>query len=160
MRVAIITANTDIYKGTKANESGEAVKLVAEEAGLEVVFMRALPLDREVLSTVMKRMTDGNINWDEDHSYFCNFISKKLLEQSIFSNIEKEEITLIMSYIKECGMYAQKFNSGIIPENEVDIDKIAYTDNNLYDIICDKIGQLQKEHNLPIPYEKNDTIKR
>lgn len=47
MRVAIITANTDIYKGTKANESGEAVKLVAEEAGLEVVFMRALPLDRE-----------------------------------------------------------------------------------------------------------------
>lgn len=54
MRVAIITANTDIYKGTKANESGEAVKLVAEEAGLEVVFMRALPLDREVLSTVMK----------------------------------------------------------------------------------------------------------
>lgn len=60
MRVAIITANTDIYKGTKANESGEAVKLVAEEAGLEVVFMRALPLDREVLSTVMKRMTDGD----------------------------------------------------------------------------------------------------
>ena len=41
-------SNTDIYKGTKANESGEAVKLVAEEAGLEVVFMRALPLDREV----------------------------------------------------------------------------------------------------------------
>ena len=28
MKVAIITANTDIYKGTKANESGEAVKLV------------------------------------------------------------------------------------------------------------------------------------
>lgn len=41
---------------------------------------------------------------------------------------------------RECGMYAQKFNSGIIPENGVDIDKIAYTDNNLYDIICDKIG--------------------
>ena len=56
MKVAIITANTDIYKGTKANESGEAVKLVAEEAGLEVVFMRALPLDREVLSA---RLADG-----------------------------------------------------------------------------------------------------
>ena len=58
MKVAIITANTDIYKGTKANESGEAVKLVAEEAGLEVVFMRALPLDREVLSAIMKRLAD------------------------------------------------------------------------------------------------------
>ena len=115
---------------------------------------------REIEELRCEAQDDGNINWDEDHSYFCDFISKKLLEQSIFSNIEKEEITLIMSYIKECGMYAQKFNSGIIPENEVDIDKIAYTDNNLYDIICDKIGQLQKEHNLPIPYEKNDTIKR
>ena len=59
MKVAIITANTDIYKGTKENESGEAVKLVTEEAGLEVVFMRALPLDREVLSAIMKRMADG-----------------------------------------------------------------------------------------------------
>ena len=59
MKVAIIAANTDIYKGTKANESGEAVKLVAEEAGLEVVFMRALPLDREVLSAIMKRLADG-----------------------------------------------------------------------------------------------------
>ena len=59
MRVAIITANTDIYKGTKANESGEAVKLVAEEAGLEVVFMRALPLDREVLSTADLILTTG-----------------------------------------------------------------------------------------------------
>ena len=53
MRVAIITANTDIYKGTKANESGEAVKLVAEEAGLEVVFMRALPLDRETADLIL-----------------------------------------------------------------------------------------------------------
>ena len=58
MKVAIITANTDIYKGVKENESGEAAKLVVEEAGLEVVFLRALPLDREVMSTVMKRMVD------------------------------------------------------------------------------------------------------
>ena len=57
-------------------------------------------------------------------------------------------------------MYAQKFNSGIIPENEVDIDKIAYINDNLYDIICDKIGHLQKENSKPIPYEKNNTIKR
>ena len=28
-----------------------------------------------------------------------------------------------MSYIKECGIYAQKFNSGKIPENNVDIEK-------------------------------------
>ena len=115
---------------------------------------------REIEEIRCEAQDDGNINWDDDQSYFCDFISKKLLEQSIFSSIEKEEITLIMSYIKECGMYAQKFYSGIIPENEVDMDKIAYTNDNLYDIICDKIGQLQKENSEPIPYEKNNAIKR
>lgn len=64
-----------------------------------------------------------------------------------------------MSYIKECGIYAQKFNSGKIPENNVDIEKIAYVDDNLYDIICDKIGQLQKENDKPIPYKKMITLK-
>lgn len=106
---------------------------------------------------------------DYSQKYFdeCKYIQKNYVPKSgQADNLqgellrEIEEITLIMSYIKECGMYAQKFNSGIIPENEVDIDKIAYTDNNLYDIICDKIGQLQKEHNFPIPYVQNDTIKR
>ncbi len=115
---------------------------------------------REIEEIRCEAQDDGNINWDDDHSYFCDFISKKLLEQSIFSSIEKEEITLIMSYIKECGMYAQKFYCGIIPENEVDMDKIAYTNDNLYDIICDKIGQLQKENSEPIPYEKKNAIKR
>ena len=64
-----------------------------------------------------------------------------------------------MSYIKECGIYAQKFNSGKIPENNVNIEKIAYVNDNLYDIICDKIGQLQKENDKPIPYKKMITLK-
>ena len=68
MKVAIITANTDIYKGTKANESGEAVKLVAEEAGLEVVFMRALPLDREVLSAIKSSRPDPYHRWSRVQS--------------------------------------------------------------------------------------------
>lgn len=100
--------------------------------------------------------------FDECKYIWKNYVPKSGQADNLQGELlrEIEEITLIMSYIKECGMYAQKFNSGIIPENEVDIDKIAYTDNNLYDIICDKIGQLQKEHNFPIPYVQNDTIKR
>lgn len=100
--------------------------------------------------------------FDECKYIWENYVPKSGQADNLQGELlrEIEEITLIMSYIKECGMYAQKFNSGIIPENEVDIDKIAYTDNNLYDIICDKIGQLQKEHNFPIPYVQNDTIKR
>ena len=61
MRVAIITANTDIYRGNEENVSGEAIKEIVEEVGCEVIFMRALPLDREVLSTVMQRMADNHL---------------------------------------------------------------------------------------------------
>ena len=38
MRVAIITANTDIYKGTKANESGEAVKLMTDGKTADLIL--------------------------------------------------------------------------------------------------------------------------
>ena len=61
MRVAIITANTDIYRDREENESGEVIKKIVEEAGLEIVFMRALPTDRKVLSTVMQRMADNHL---------------------------------------------------------------------------------------------------
>ncbi len=65
-----------------------------------------------------------------------------------------------MSYIKECGMYSQKFYNVEISEDDINMEKIAYTNDNLYDIICDKIGKLQKNHPLPLAYEKNNDIKR
>ena len=148
-----------LYRNKKENDLNEG-KWIGVGGKFEEKESPEECLLREIEEIRCEAQDDGNINWDDDHSYFCDFISKKLSEQSIFSSIEKEEITLIMSYLKECGMYAQKFNSGIIPENEVDIDKIAYTNDNLYDIIGDKIGHLQKENSKPIPYEKNNTIKR
>ena len=61
MRVAIITANTEIYRGTVEDKAGNVVKQIVEEAGNDVVFMKALPLDKTVLSTVMQRMADGHL---------------------------------------------------------------------------------------------------
>ena len=61
MKVVIITANTDVYKGREENASGEAIKMIVEEAGLETIFMRPLPLDREVLSAVMQRIADNHL---------------------------------------------------------------------------------------------------
>lgn len=115
---------------------------------------------REIEKIRCEAQDNGNINWDNDYTYFCDFISKKLSEQTIFSKSEKEEIVLIMSYLKECGIYAQNYHKGEILENTVDIDKLAYVKDNLYDIICDKIGQLHKEHGTALPYEKNTFIKR
>lgn len=103
---------------------------------------------------------NGNINWDYDYAYFCDFIRSSLNAQSIFSDEDKEEISLIMNFIKECGLYAKRYNSSKSPDENDDIEKLAYTEDNLYDIICDKIGRLQKENPQPIPYRANDNIKR
>ena len=37
------------------------IQKLVEAAGLEIVFMKALPNDREVLSTIMQRMADGKL---------------------------------------------------------------------------------------------------
>ena len=77
---------------------------------------------REMEKIRCEAQDNGNINWDDDYSYFCDFISERLCEQPIFTAAEKDEVILIMSYLKKCGIYAQKFNSGKIPENNVDIE--------------------------------------
>lgn len=61
MKVAIITASTAVYKEREENQSGEVIRKMAEEAGMEVVFMKALPNDRKVLSTVFQRMADNHL---------------------------------------------------------------------------------------------------
>lgn len=63
-------------------------------------------------------------------------------------------------YFKECGFYSQKFAEGQIPDDELDIEKIAYTKDNLYNIIADAVGKLQANHPELIPYKKNDAILR
>lgn len=115
---------------------------------------------REIEKIRCEAQDNGNINWDEDFSFFCDFITGSLCRQSVFSDRDKEEITLIMSYIKACGIYARKYADGEISDEDVDVNRLAYVEDNLYDIICDKIGQFQKENPNPVPLEKNYDIKR
>ncbi len=115
---------------------------------------------REIEKLRCEAQDNGNINWDDDYTYFCDFIVKSISEQSVFSDEEKEDVRKIMQYIQECGLYAKKFKDGKIKEEDSDPNKIAYMEDNLYDIVCDKIGKLQKEHPEPIPYEVNSKIYR
>ena len=48
MKVAIITASTAVYKGEQEDASGKVIRKMVEEAGLDVVFMKALPTDKTV----------------------------------------------------------------------------------------------------------------
>lgn len=61
MKVAIITASTAVYREQEENQSGEIIRQMAEKAGMDVVFMKALPNDRKVLSTVFQRMADNHL---------------------------------------------------------------------------------------------------
>ncbi len=61
MKVAIITANTAVYKGNEEDASGKVMKHMLDKEGHEVVFAKALPGDRKVLATVMQRMADAHL---------------------------------------------------------------------------------------------------
>lgn len=115
---------------------------------------------REIEKICIEAKDNGNINWDDDYIYFCDFIIKNLTIQNIFSDEEKQEIRIIMNYLKDCGTYAKRFYNGEILDEDVDMEQVAYVDDNLYDRICDKIGFLQKECPDPIHYEINNHIKR
>ena len=115
---------------------------------------------REIEKLRWEAQENGNINWDEDFAYFCGFISNKLSEQSIFSEDEKEEAASIMARLKSYGEYSRKVNDGEIPQDEIDMNRIAYVEDDLYDIICDKIARLHMENPEPMPYEKNKAICR
>lgn len=103
---------------------------------------------------------NGNINWDDDFAYFCNFIRETLCNQTIYTDEEKRRIELVMAYIKDCGEYAGEFYAGKISDDDLDIEKIAYTGDNLYDMIADAVGFFQSRFPDPIPFAMNGNVKR
>lgn len=113
---------------------------------------------RQIEKLRYEAQDNGNINWDEDFDFFCDFLKETLCSKDIFSEEEKKKIILILNYFKDCGNYAMRFSSGQINDNDVDVNKIAYTKDNLYDIVADAIGQFYSKFPSPIPYEKNKKI--
>lgn len=99
---------------------------------------------------------NGNINWDSDFSYFCEFIKRTLCNMSIYTEEEMARITVIMDYIKYCGEYASRLGDS----EDAEVNSIAYTKDNLYDIIADAVGKLQNVHPDPIPNDINYGICR
>lgn len=103
---------------------------------------------------------NGNINWDEDFTFFCEFIKGVLCNQEIYSDDEKTRITVALDCIKKCGEYANRYNNGQISDDEVNMNKTAYVEDNLYDIVADAIGKFQLNNPEPIPHAKLDHVKR
>jgi len=115
---------------------------------------------REIEKLRYEAQDNGNINWDDDFAYFCDFLKETLLKQSIYTKDTKTKITLALDHFKECGEYARKFSDGENSDDHVDMNKVAYVDDNLYDIISDAIGLFQKLHPEPIPFKQKESVKR
>lgn len=115
---------------------------------------------RELEKLRYEAQDNGNINWDDDFVYFCDFIRDTLCSKVVLPDDEKAKIHLILNHIKECGEYARKYSEGHISDDNVDISKLAYVDDNLYDIIADAIGLLHAQSGGEIPFKMRKEIKR
>lgn len=58
MRAVILTASTSGYAGKREDLSGPEVRRLVEDAGIEVVSMKILPDDRELLEREMCEVAD------------------------------------------------------------------------------------------------------
>lgn len=103
---------------------------------------------------------NGDINWDDDFVFFCDFLKETLCAQKIYKREEKKKASIILDYFKACGEYAVRFANGEISDKDFDIAKMPYVNDNLYDIIADAIGYFQKCNSEPIPYTGNIKLKR
>ena len=116
---------------------------------------------RETEALRYEAQNNGNFNWDEDFSYFCDFIKEALNAQDALPQGMRQEVSAATGHIKACGEYGRKFNDGMIPDEELDVDMIACVDDEPYDVIDNAIGLLDSSvGGEPIPYEPNPSILR
>ena len=116
---------------------------------------------RETEALRYEAQNNGNVNWDEDFAYFCDFIKDALSAQDALPQDMKDEAIAAADHIKACGEYGRKFNDGEIPDDELDVDMIACVNDAPYDAIENAIGFLDASvGGEPISYEPNPAILR
>ena len=103
---------------------------------------------------------NGNINWDANFAWFCDFIVETLRESKLFEERQMDTITGAVGYIGECGEYARRYCDGEISNDEANPMLFAYVDDDLYDYIADAIAVFAENNPEPICYEKRDFIYR
>lgn len=156
--IAIEQLIREPYEQTYLNECKFIWKNYVPKRGQSDVLQGELLRDLEKLRC--EAQDNGNRNWDDDFVYFCDFLKETLCRQKIYSENEKNKFSLILDYIKDCGNYARRWNDRQIPDDEVDANRITYTEDNLYDIVADAIGFLHIKAGGPIPFQKDGKISR
>lgn len=115
---------------------------------------------REIEQLRYEAQENGNINWDEDFAWFCRNIRETLCKMEIFSRETKEQIFVITEYLQSCGEYANRVTNGLVSVESLEVGRIAYVEDNLYNRLSDAVGFLYACNPTPLPYRKNMSIKR
>ncbi len=136
----------DIWK-TKVPKSGQADTLQGE------MLRQAEKLRNEARD-------NGNINWDENYSWFCDFLKETFEHSGAFDKAHLEKLAALLTALKRSGEYAAAFHAGRIAEEDVEAERIAYTENDLYDYLEDGIAFFAQKETRDIPYQKKDFIHR
>lgn len=148
------------YKMKYADECNYIMQNMIPESGQANSLQGELLRECEKLRDEAQR--NGNYNWDEWFEYFCIHIRDSLCEEKFFSEEEKQIFTDTLNYFKSCGEYAKFIidNDDLPDDYPVDLDRIAYIDDNLYDIIADAVGRMHYEYKREIPYTINPDMYR
>lgn len=106
---------------------------------------------------------NGNINWDSNFEYFCDFLNLTLCNSEALSDEDKLSVSNALLKIKTFGQIAFSYNNGKISDEEMEEKynfQLAYTDDDLYDVVVDAIAVFYLSYKKPIPYEANPDIWR
>ncbi len=115
---------------------------------------------RQIEKLRNEALGNGNINWDDNYTWFCDFISDTLKESGVFEEQEIKKITGALKYIRDCGEYARSYREGEISDDDANPMLFAYVDHDLYDFVADAIGKYVEVYPDPILYEKKSFIYR
>lgn len=105
-------------------------------------------------------MDNGNANWDDNFAWFCDFLKDTLTQSGVFGGEKNKKLEKTLAYVKTNGEYAKAYGEGKISDEEVDVVRLAYAEDDLYDYLEDAIAEFYLVHKDPIPYEKKDFIYR
>ena len=104
-----------------------------------------------------------NRNWDDRFFACCDFLQFHLYRADCLNQEERERVHSALVRLRSSGEVAFRYYQGEISDVELKEDyngELAYTENDLYDRVCDAIALFYRAHPDPIAYEPQGNTRR
>lgn len=112
---------------------------------------------RQVEKLRYEAQDNGNINWDGDFEYFCDFLEKTLNGEKRLPGPVRKEVRKALSVIKRYGQDTWRFNHGELSQEKLMKRnhgrlEFACVEDSLYDSIVDAVVLFSRVNPDPITY--------